>query len=63
MIAFSSYNKFNNNIVADTWVITLTNSLTSLLAGTIVFATLGNIAFEQGKEIDDVVAEGKDMSL
>lgn len=58
MIAFSSYNKFNNNIVSDTWAITLTNSLTSVLAGTIVFSTLGNIALEQGKEIDDVVAEG-----
>uniref|UniRef100_A0A0P4W1Q3 Transporter n=1 Tax=Scylla olivacea TaxID=85551 RepID=A0A0P4W1Q3_SCYOL len=58
MIAFSSYNKFNNNIVVDTWAITLTNSLTSLLAGTIVFSTMGNIALEQGKDIDDVVAEG-----
>lgn len=59
MIAFASYNKFNNNIVLDTWAISLTNSITSLLAGTIVFSTLGNIAFEQGKDIDDVVAEGK----
>lgn len=58
MIAFASYNKFNNNIVVDTWTIGLINSITSLLAGTIVFSTLGNIAFEQGKEIDDVVAEG-----
>lgn len=58
MIAFASYNKFNNNIVLDTWVISLTNSVTSILAGTIVFSTLGNIALEQGKDIDDVVAEG-----
>lgn len=59
MIAFSSYNKLNNNIMFDTWVITITNSLTSLLAGTIVFSTLGNIAYEQGKDIEDVVAQGK----
>lgn len=59
MIAFASYNKFNNNIVLDTWAISLTNSITSLLAGTIVFSTLGNIALEQGRDIDDVVAEGK----
>nr|XP_045582340.1 sodium- and chloride-dependent GABA transporter ine-like isoform X2 [Procambarus clarkii] len=58
MIAFSSYNKFNNNIVVDTWIISLVNAFTSLLAGMIVFSTLGNIALEQGKEIDDVVAEG-----
>ena len=36
----------------------LTNSFTSLLAGLIVFSTLGNIAKEQGQEIDDVVAQG-----
>ncbi|KAG7174340.1 Sodium- and chloride-dependent GABA transporter ine-like [Homarus americanus] len=58
LIAFSSYNKFNNNIVVDTWAISLTNSFTSLLAGMIVFSTLGNIAFEQHRDIDDVVAEG-----
>ncbi|KAK8736394.1 hypothetical protein OTU49_004974 [Cherax quadricarinatus] len=58
MIALASYNKFNNNIVIDTWAISITNSMTSLMAGMIVFSTLGNIALEQGKEIDDVVAEG-----
>nr|XP_053645152.1 uncharacterized protein LOC128697469 isoform X2 [Cherax quadricarinatus] len=59
MIALASYNKFNNNIVIDTWAISITNSMTSLMAGMIVFSTLGNIALEQGKEIDDVVAEGR----
>lgn len=59
LIAFSSYNKFNNNIVVDTWTISLINCFTSLLAGTIVFSTLGNISYETGKDIDDVVAEGK----
>ncbi|KAK4299465.1 hypothetical protein Pmani_028250 [Petrolisthes manimaculis] len=58
LIAFSSYNKFTNNIVMDTWAISFTNCFTSLLAGTIVFSTLGNIAHETGKEIDDVVSEG-----
>lgn len=58
LIAFSSYNKFNNNIVLDTWAISLTNSFTSLLSGMIVFSTLGNIALEQGKDVDDVVAQG-----
>lgn len=58
LIAFSSYNKSSNNIIMDTWAISLTNSFTSLLAGLIVFSTLGNIAKEQGAEIDDVVAQG-----
>lgn len=59
LIAYASYNKFNNNIIVDTWAISLINSFTSLLAGMIIFSTLGNIAEEQGKDIDDVVAEGK----
>ncbi|KAK7082302.1 hypothetical protein SK128_004895 [Halocaridina rubra] len=58
LIAFSSYNKFSNNIVLDTWAISLTNSFTSLLSGMIVFSTLGNIALEQSKDMDEVVAEG-----
>lgn len=59
LIAFASYNKLDNNIVLDTWAICLTNSFTSLLSGMIVFSTLGNIALEQGKDIDDVVAQGR----
>ncbi|XP_066964111.1 uncharacterized protein [Macrobrachium rosenbergii] len=58
LIAFSSYNKFNNNIVLDTWAISLTNSFTSLMSGMIVFSTLGNIALEQSKDMDEVVAQG-----
>ena len=58
MIVFSSYNKFNNNIIADTWIICLINSATSMMAGLIVFSTLGNIAYEQGREVDDVVSQG-----
>ncbi|CAL4086152.1 unnamed protein product, partial [Meganyctiphanes norvegica] len=58
LIAFSSYNKRSNNIILDTWAISLTNAFTSLLAGLIVFSTLGNIAQEQGKDIDEVVAQG-----
>ena len=58
MITFSSYNKFSNNLLVDVWVIGLINACTSLLAGIIVFSTMGNIAFEQGRNITDVVAEG-----
>ncbi|XP_042891761.1 sodium- and chloride-dependent GABA transporter ine-like [Penaeus japonicus] len=58
LIAFASYNKLDNNIVLDTWAICLTNSFTSVLSGMIVFSTLGNIALEQSKDIDDVVAQG-----
>lgn len=59
MITYSSYNKFSNNILLDVWVIALVNAGTSLLAGIIVFSTMGNIAFELGSNITDVVSEGE----
>lgn len=59
MITFSSYNKFSNNLLLDVWVIALVNACTSLLAGIIVFSTMGNLALEQGRNITDVVAEGR----
>jgi len=59
MIAFASYNKPDNNwILLDTVVICSLNSLTSLLSGIIVFATLGNIAKELNRKIEDVVVAG-----
>ena len=59
MIAFASYNKVNNrSIMMDTVVICCLNSATSILAGIIVFATLGNIAKELQAKIEDVVIAG-----
>ncbi|KAF0308904.1 Sodium- and chloride-dependent GABA transporter ine [Amphibalanus amphitrite] len=59
MIAFASYNKVNNrSIMLDTMVICCLNSATSILAGIIVFATLGNIAHELQSKIEDVVTAG-----
>ncbi|XP_043205803.1 sodium- and chloride-dependent GABA transporter ine-like isoform X2 [Amphibalanus amphitrite] len=59
MITFASYNKFENRtILMDTMVIILANLLTSVFAGIIVFATLGNIAMELGRPIQKVVVDG-----
>lgn len=58
MICFASYNKFNNNILHDTLAVSFVNVLTSLLVGILAFATIGNIAHEQNKEIEDVIADG-----
>lgn len=63
MITFSSYNKFTNNVLTDAWVISLVNAGTSLMAGIIVFSTMGNIASEQGRNITDVVAEGMHVGV
>ena len=39
--------------------ITLLNSITSVIAGFAIFSILGYIAANQGKDINEVVTEGK----
>lgn len=58
MISFASYNKYNNNILHDTIAVSSVNFLTSMLVGIFSFATIGNIAFEQGLPIGQVIEDG-----
>lgn len=59
MISFASYNKYNNSILHDTIAVWLVNAFTSLVVGIFAFATIGNIATEQGTSIEDVIDDGK----
>ena len=58
LIAFSSYNKFRGPVLRDTLIVTLVDAFISLLCGCAVFAVLGNLAHEQGRQVDQVVADG-----
>ena len=58
LIAFSSYNKFRGPVLRDTLIVTIVDAGVSLLCGVAVFAVLGNLAHEQGKNVEDVVADG-----
>ncbi|KAF7278749.1 hypothetical protein GWI33_008054 [Rhynchophorus ferrugineus] len=58
MISFASYNKYNNSILHDTIAVWLVNGITSLMVGIFAFATIGNIATEQGTSIEDVIDDG-----
>ena len=58
LIAFSSYNKFRGPVLRDTLIVTLVDAFISLLCGCAVFAVLGNLAHQQDKEVDQVVADG-----
>lgn len=42
----------------DTLIISLTDAVTCILAGVCVFGTLGNLAYEQNKTVDEVVSSG-----
>jgi solute carrier family 6 (neurotransmitter transporter, glycine) member 5/9 len=58
-----SYNKFNNNVHRDAWLIGLGNSITSIFAGFVVFGTLGMLAKNNGVEVKDVVTEGTGLAF
>jgi len=54
-LALSSYNQFTNNCHRDAFIVGVCNSLTSVFAGVVVFAILGNLA--DGKDIKEVVSQ------
>lgn len=58
IMTFSSYNPFDNRIMRDTLVIAMVDAFTCILAGMCVFGTLGNLAFEQNKTVEEVVSSG-----
>ncbi|XP_031620588.1 sodium- and chloride-dependent GABA transporter ine isoform X2 [Contarinia nasturtii] len=58
MISFASYNKYNNNFLHDTLAVSFVNGITSLLVGIFAFATIGNIAYEQGTDVQNVISDG-----
>ncbi|XP_073972205.1 sodium- and chloride-dependent GABA transporter 1-like [Rhodnius prolixus] len=56
--ALGSYNNFNHNCYRDAVITCIINTITSLLAGCVTFAILGNIALEQGTSVANVVSSG-----
>lgn len=58
VISFASYNRYNNNILVDTVTISLINGVSSFAVGLFTFATLGSMAKEYGKSVEDVIPDG-----
>ncbi|KAG0713774.1 Sodium-dependent nutrient amino acid transporter 1 [Chionoecetes opilio] len=63
IITFSSYNSFSQNIYRDAWIISFTDTFTSLLAGFTIFAILGNLSHELDTNIEDVVRGGGGLAF
>ncbi|XP_076624729.1 sodium-dependent nutrient amino acid transporter 1 isoform X1 [Colletes latitarsis] len=61
---YSSYNRFNHNVLRDCTVVTTMDLATSLIAGTTIFGILGNLAQESGKDdISTVVRAGTGLAF
>ncbi|KAL0994404.1 hypothetical protein UPYG_G00121790 [Umbra pygmaea] len=58
LMAMSSYNNFNNNILKDTLAIAITNSLTSILAGFVIFSAFGYMSHLQNIPVSDLAVDG-----
>lgn len=61
LMAFASYNRFHNPLIRDALCLSVLNSLTSLIAGIIVFATLGHTALVYNVPIDEAATDGNDL--
>merc|ERR1719507_1627349 len=56
LITYSSYNDFRHNSYRDALIISVADTLTSLLAGFVIFSILGNLAFELQVPVKDVLS-------
>merc|ERR1719494_999013 len=62
LVAMGSYNKYNNNVFADALIVSLTNCLTSVFAGFVVFSVLGFISYQVGVDVADVATSGAGLA-
>lgn len=60
LLTFASYNTFHQNIYRDTFIVTLGNAITSILAGFAIFSVLGYMSQELGVPVDQVAKAGHD---
>uniref|UniRef100_A0A3Q0QZ15 Transporter n=1 Tax=Amphilophus citrinellus TaxID=61819 RepID=A0A3Q0QZ15_AMPCI len=58
LIAFASYNKFDNNCYRDALLTSTVNCVTSFFSGFAIFSVLGYMAHKHGVDIKDVATEG-----
>ena len=59
----ASFNKFRHPTRRDALIISIADTFTSLLAGTVIFAILGHLAHETGQEVEDVVKSSAGLAF
>ncbi|ELT97454.1 hypothetical protein CAPTEDRAFT_170971 [Capitella teleta] len=63
LITLASYNKFHNNCLRDSIVVSVGNCLTSFFAGLVIFGIIGFMAHEMGLNVDEAASEGAGLAF
>ncbi|KAL4226538.1 hypothetical protein ACF0H5_014523 [Mactra antiquata] len=63
LITLSSYNRFHNNILKDTFIVCLGDFFTCIFAGFVIFSYLGFMAGKQGTTVDKVAQDGAGLAF
>lgn len=63
LLALGSYNKFHHNCHRDTLIVCSINTFTSFFSATVIFSVLGNMAYNKGVGVKDVVESGPGLAF
>ncbi|OWF44590.1 sodium- and chloride-dependent glycine transporter 1-like [Mizuhopecten yessoensis] len=63
LVTLSSYNRFHNNILKDSVIVSLGDTLTCIFAGFVIFSYLGFMANKLNVEVKDVAKDGAGLAF
>ncbi|KAJ6667914.1 hypothetical protein lerEdw1_016235 [Lerista edwardsae] len=63
LLTFASYNTFHQNIYRDTFIVTVGNAITSILAGFAIFSVLGYMSQELDVPVQEVAKAGPGLAF
>ncbi|KAL8566526.1 hypothetical protein ACOMHN_009740 [Nucella lapillus] len=63
LITLSSYNKFHNNCLLDSVLVSIMDCLTSVFAGLVIFSIIGYMAHQLHLDVKDVATEGAGLAF